>query len=115
MKSVKELIDDRSSDLSSRPTFSGLDVVTGGKYFVTAPSGKLVWVTTFFMLTRSNIESHFWKISRKVIQPLVSPQAVQKYFPVADAETTQLLYDILHNPEVTFTYRTRSELLNKLP
>ncbi|PPQ93158.1 hypothetical protein CVT25_002414 [Psilocybe cyanescens] len=84
MRSIKELLDDRSIELSSRPAFYGLNVVTGGKYFVTAPS-----------------ESHFWKISRKVIQPLMSPQAVQKYLPIADAETTQLLYDILHSPEVT--------------
>ncbi|PPQ93153.1 hypothetical protein CVT25_010777 [Psilocybe cyanescens] len=87
MRSITELLDDRSAELSSRPAFSGLDVVTGGKYFVTAPSA-----------------SHFWKISRKVIQPMVSPQGVQKYFLIQDAETTQLLYDILHCPEEFYSH-----------
>ncbi|PPQ89367.1 hypothetical protein CVT25_002009 [Psilocybe cyanescens] len=96
MRSIKELLDDRSIELSSRPAFYGLDVVTGGKHFLTAPS---VWGKPPHAIIRT--ESHFWKISRKVMQPLVSPQAVQKYLPIEDAETAQLLYDILHSPEVT--------------
>uniref|UniRef100_A0A8H8CFE4 Cytochrome P450 n=1 Tax=Psilocybe cubensis TaxID=181762 RepID=A0A8H8CFE4_PSICU len=93
MRTVKELLDDRSAEFASRPAFSGMDAVTGGRYFVTAPA-----------------ESHYWKISRKVIQPLVSPQAVQKYHPLADMETTQLLYDILHKPEAFYDHITRSTL-----
>uniref|UniRef100_A0A8H7XLU3 Cytochrome P450 n=1 Tax=Psilocybe cubensis TaxID=181762 RepID=A0A8H7XLU3_PSICU len=93
MKTVKELLDDRSAEFASRPVFLGMDAVTGGRYIVASPA-----------------ESHFWKITRKVIQPLVSPQAVQKYCPLADMETTQLLYDILHEPEALYNHITRSML-----
>lgn len=41
MKIVKELLDDRSSETSSRPFFYALDAVTEGKFFVLSPSGKL--------------------------------------------------------------------------
>lgn len=47
-------------------------------------------------------DNHVWKTSRKAIQPLVTPQAVQTHLPISETETTQLLYDILHGPEVVF-------------
>ncbi|PPQ87190.1 hypothetical protein CVT25_015020 [Psilocybe cyanescens] len=85
MKSVKELLDDRISETSSRPFLYALDVVTGGNVFSFAPA-----------------DNHVWKTSRKAIQPLVTPQAVQTHLPISETETTQLLYDILHGPEVDF-------------
>ncbi|KAH9476391.1 Cytochrome P450 monooxygenase [Psilocybe cubensis] len=78
MKTCKELLDDRSAEFSSRPAFAGMDIVTGGRYFATAPA--------------------------------LSPQGVQMYHPLADEETTQLLYDILHNPECFYDHITRSTL-----
>uniref|UniRef100_A0A8H8CFG5 Cytochrome P450 n=1 Tax=Psilocybe cubensis TaxID=181762 RepID=A0A8H8CFG5_PSICU len=38
MKTCKELLDDRSAEFSSRPAFAGMDIVTGGRYFATAPA-----------------------------------------------------------------------------
>ncbi|PPQ85604.1 hypothetical protein CVT25_012648 [Psilocybe cyanescens] len=82
MKSVKEILDDRSAETSSRPSLYAADVVTEKKYIPLA-----------------NPDNHVWRMGRKAIQPLVAPQAVLAHLPVAEAETTQLLHDIIHDPE----------------
>lgn len=47
-------------------------------------------------------------MGRRAIQPLVSPQAVQEHLPVAEVETTQLLHDIMHDPEVHIEFLSLS-------
>ncbi|KAF7340735.1 Cytochrome p450 [Mycena sanguinolenta] len=93
MAVVKELLDDRSGETSSRPSLYAADVVTGRNYLVMATS-----------------DNHVWRMGRKAIQPLLAPQAVQAHLPIAEAETTQLLYDILHDPEEFYSHISRSTL-----
>ncbi|KAF7340729.1 Cytochrome P450 [Mycena sanguinolenta] len=93
MAIVKELLDDRSGETSSRPSLYAVDVVTGRNYLVTATS-----------------DDHVWRMGRKAIQPLLAPQAVQAHLPIAEAETAQLLHDILHNPEEFYSHIPRSTL-----
>ncbi|KAH9476395.1 Cytochrome P450 monooxygenase [Psilocybe cubensis] len=82
MQSVKDILDDRSSETAFRPSLHAADVVTEKKYIPLA-----------------NPDNHVWRMGRRAIQPLVSHQAVQEYLPVAELETTQLLHDIIHNPD----------------
>ncbi|KAF7340734.1 O-methylsterigmatocystin oxidoreductase [Mycena sanguinolenta] len=49
-------------------------------------------------------------MGRKAIQPLLAPQAVQAHLPIAEAETTQLLHDILQEPEEFYSHISRSTL-----
>ncbi|PPQ71180.1 hypothetical protein CVT25_004820 [Psilocybe cyanescens] len=93
MTIVKELLDERSHETSSRPSLYAADVVTDKNYFALATS-----------------DSHIWKIGRKVVQPLMAPQAVQAHLPVVDVETRQLLYDILHHPEEFCSHVSRATL-----
>ncbi|PPQ93106.1 hypothetical protein CVT25_003086 [Psilocybe cyanescens] len=105
MTIAKELLDDRTSETASRPSLYAVDVVTGNNYFTLAKSGKYI---LDFNSGSLEIElckdSHIWRMGRKAIQPLLAPLAVQANLPIAEAETTQLLYDILRDPEVQITF-----------
>uniref|UniRef100_A0A8H7XNR4 Cytochrome P450 n=1 Tax=Psilocybe cubensis TaxID=181762 RepID=A0A8H7XNR4_PSICU len=81
MKVVKELLDDRSSETSSRPFSFAVHSISKG----------------YFALTSS--DNPLWKASRKSIQPFLSAGAIQSHVSISDKETTQLLYDILNTPE----------------
>ncbi|PPQ89366.1 LOW QUALITY PROTEIN: hypothetical protein CVT25_002008, partial [Psilocybe cyanescens] len=100
---VKELLDDRSRETSSRPFFYALDVVSGGNYFALASSGecssRVRWVRCIMTLKQIVTSG-----KRGAKQYNLSPQAIQGYIPIMVAETTQLLYDTLHNPEFSLYY-----------
>ncbi|KAF9468283.1 cytochrome P450 [Collybia nuda] len=97
MSAVKELMDARSAETGDRPKVYILDYVTDGLHVGLAPLG-----------------SHVWKTARKAIKPLLAPQTLNAYRPVAYAESSQLMYDMLHKPEgfyaqtqrVTFSFAT---------
>uniref|UniRef100_A0A8H8CEA0 Cytochrome P450 n=1 Tax=Psilocybe cubensis TaxID=181762 RepID=A0A8H8CEA0_PSICU len=93
MRIVKELLDDHSNETSSRPTLHAADSVTGKNYFALATS-----------------DNKLWQIGRKVIQPLVSSQAVQSHLPIAERETAQLLYDLLERPDDLCSHVSRATL-----
>ncbi|PPQ71697.1 hypothetical protein CVT25_010509 [Psilocybe cyanescens] len=92
MTIAKELLDDRTSETSSRPSLYAVDVITGKNHFALAKSGKYF---LGFKLWSLEIELRkdtlLWRMGRRAIQPLLAPQAVQAHLPVAEAETTQLL------------------------
>uniref|UniRef100_A0A8H7XP39 Cytochrome P450 n=1 Tax=Psilocybe cubensis TaxID=181762 RepID=A0A8H7XP39_PSICU len=81
MRIVKELLDDRSSETSSRPYFYALEVLAKGFFFVLATSDNPVW-----------------RASRKSIQPFFSVQATDAHVRIMERESSVLLHDVLHNP-----------------
>ncbi|KAH9476428.1 Cytochrome P450 monooxygenase [Psilocybe cubensis] len=81
LKVVKELLDDRSSETSSRPYSYALEALSKGNFFVLASSESLVW-----------------RASRKSIQPFLAVQASDLHVPIVERESSALLHGILHNP-----------------
>lgn len=56
-----------------------------------------------------------WRILRRAAHSILTPQACTQHLPIQRAEATQLMYDILKNPEVrTLTPLTQRHNLTQL-
>ncbi|KAJ6551141.1 cytochrome P450 [Mycena capillaripes] len=86
---VKELMDRRSATTADRPPLHLAEVVTQGLNLV---------------LSRYTEK---WRILRKAAQATLTPQAATRHLPIQQAETIQLVYDILHSPESFYTHIQR--------
>lgn len=53
--------------------------------------------------------AQFWRRCRRLAQTMFTKEACATYLPVQQAEATQLMYDLLNEPEV------RSSHVNALP
>ncbi|KAF7328683.1 putative cytochrome P450 [Mycena sanguinolenta] len=86
---VKELMDKRSGSTVDRPAMHVADRVAGGLNMV---------------LSRYN-ES--WRTLRRTAHAVLTPQASVRHLPIQQAEASQLLHDILRQPEAFFTHIRR--------
>ncbi|KAJ7677806.1 cytochrome P450 [Mycena polygramma] len=86
---VKELMDKRSASTVDRPPMHVADVVTGGLNLALA------------RYTES------WRTLRRTAHTILTPQASTRHLPIQQAEATQLLYDILRQPESFYNHVRR--------
>ncbi|KAF7377424.1 Cytochrome P450 [Mycena sanguinolenta] len=83
---VKELMDKRSGSTVDRPAMHVADRVTGGLNMG---------------LARYN-ES--WRTLRRTAHAVLTPQASVRHLPIQQAEASQLLHDILRQPEARLSH-----------
>ncbi|KAJ6456556.1 cytochrome P450 [Mycena vitilis] len=86
---VKELMDKRSASTVDRPPMYVADVVAGGLNMV---------------LSRY---TESWRTLRRTAHSILTPQASVRHLPIQQAEATQLLYDILRQPESFYNHIRR--------
>ncbi|KAG1854775.1 cytochrome P450 [Suillus tomentosus] len=79
---LKEFMDKRSNETSGRPSFYTGSLIMDGYFIAEADS-----------------MTDIWHMGRKALQTLLSPQSVNKHLPVAVAESSQLLFDLLRSPQ----------------
>lgn len=83
---VRELLDIRSASTSDRPSNHFVDITTDGNNLGLAHYGTE------------------WKLLRRTVRDILTREACQKHLPIQQAEATQLMYDLLKDPQVTCTF-----------
>ncbi|ETW76168.1 cytochrome P450 monooxygenase 34, partial [Heterobasidion irregulare TC 32-1] len=78
---ARELIDQKSVNTSDRPPSHFVDLITHGKNMGLARY------------------SQFWRRCRRLAQTMFTKEACVTYLPIQQAEATQLMYDLLNEPE----------------
>ncbi|KAJ6551143.1 cytochrome P450 [Mycena capillaripes] len=86
---VKELMDKRSASTADRPPLHLAEVVTQGLSLVLARYGEK------------------WRTLRRAAHTTLTPQASLRHLPIQQAETIQLVHDILQSPEAFYTHIQR--------
>ncbi|KAJ7916803.1 cytochrome P450 [Mycena leptocephala] len=86
---VKELMDKRSATTADRPPLHLAEVVAQGLNLV---------------LSRYTEK---WRILRRAAQATLTPEASSRHLPIQQAESIQLVYDILHSPQSFYTHIQR--------
>ncbi|KAJ8078284.1 hypothetical protein PM082_000490 [Marasmius tenuissimus] len=86
---IKELMDKRSQSTSDRPPNFIADSVAGGLNMVFARYGDN------------------WRTLRRTAHAILTPQMSAKHIPIQYAEATQLLFDILRNPDSFYNHIRR--------
>ncbi|KAK1235556.1 hypothetical protein PQX77_001209 [Marasmius sp. AFHP31] len=86
---VKELMEKRSQNTSDRPPNFIADSVTGGLGLSLAHYGNT------------------WRTLRRTAHTILTPKMCDKHLPIQYAETTQLLFDVLHNPDGFYNHIRR--------
>lgn len=80
---VHELLHVRSTTTSDRPPHYFADITTGGLNLVLAR------------------HTNTWKAIRRVVHDAVTREACMEHLPIQQAEATQLMYDLLEQPQVS--------------
>ncbi|KAJ7257797.1 cytochrome P450 [Mycena rebaudengoi] len=78
---IKELMDIRGATTADRPPMHVADVVTGGLHLAL---GRY---------------TENWRTLRRAAHAILTPQASARHLPIQQAEATQLLHDILRQPQ----------------
>ncbi|KAK1233947.1 hypothetical protein PQX77_002868 [Marasmius sp. AFHP31] len=86
---IKELMDKRSQSTSDRPPNFIVESVADGLNMVLARYGDK------------------WRTLRRTAHAILTPQMSAKHIPIQYAEATQLLFDILRNPDSFYTHIRR--------
>ncbi|KAJ7100794.1 cytochrome P450 [Mycena belliarum] len=86
---VKELMDKRSATTVDRPPTHVAEVVAGGLNLVLARY------------------TENWRTLRRTAHAILTPQASARHLPIQLAEATQLLHDIIRQPESFYTHIRR--------
>ncbi|KAJ7276612.1 cytochrome P450 [Mycena rebaudengoi] len=86
---VKELMDIRSATTGDRPPSHLADVVAGGLNLALARY------------------TEDWRALRRAAHAILTPQASARQLPIQQAEATQLLHDILRQPQAYYTHIRR--------
>ncbi|QRW12783.1 cytochrome P450 family protein [Ceratobasidium sp. AG-Ba] len=86
---VKELMDKRSQSTVDRPPNHMADLVAGGMNMVLARY------------------TEDWRTLRRAAHAILTPQACAGHLPIQRAEASQLMHDILTNPEGFYTHIRR--------
>ncbi|KAJ7108007.1 cytochrome P450 [Mycena crocata] len=89
MAVIKELMDKRSATTVDRPANHVADVVTGGLNMVLARY------------------TDNWRTLRRTAHAILTPQASLRHLPIQQAESRQLLHDILLRPQSFYTHIRR--------
>ncbi|KAI0077958.1 cytochrome P450 [Panus rudis PR-1116 ss-1] len=86
---VRDLLDKRNATTADRPPMRLVDMVTSGLHVAFARHGPT------------------WKSLRRTLQQLVTGEACARHLPLQRAEATQLMYDMLKEPEGFFNHIMR--------
>ncbi|KAF8209631.1 cytochrome P450 [Mycena galopus ATCC 62051] len=86
---VRELMDRRSGSTVDRPPMHVVDLVTGGLTMAFGRYGET------------------WRTLRRTAHAILTPQASARHFPIQQAEASQLLHDILCQPQGFYTHIRR--------
>ncbi|KAF9024651.1 cytochrome P450 [Hymenopellis radicata] len=86
---VKELLDQRSANSVDRPDNHLAQIVSDGLHFI---------------LARHNGD---WRVLRKGAHTVLTPQAAARHIPIQQAEATQLMYDLMREPEAFLNHLRR--------
>ncbi|THV01080.1 cytochrome P450 [Dendrothele bispora CBS 962.96] len=89
MKAVKELMEQQSSLTSNRPKSYMMDVTYEDHYAA--------------MMNYNET----WRLLRKSMHSILTPSGAVEHQPIQAAESTQLIYDLLHSPEELYTHIRR--------
>ncbi|THV01085.1 cytochrome P450 [Dendrothele bispora CBS 962.96] len=89
MKAVKELMEQQSGLTCDRPRSYILDILHEGYHAATMRYNER------------------WRLLRKSMHSILTPDGVVAHQPVQVAEATQLMYDLLHSPEDFYTHVRR--------
>ncbi len=96
---VRELLDKRNATTADRPPSAIGDMVTDGLHVALARYGKLLpFATNLYMLTLSSGPK--WRALSRAIQSLITRDAQLLDTCTIQAETAQLLHDLLEQPKV---------------
>ncbi|KDQ20363.1 hypothetical protein BOTBODRAFT_379163 [Botryobasidium botryosum FD-172 SS1] len=86
---AKELMERRSGSTVDRPPLYVGDIVVGGMNI---------------LLARYTVK---WRMLRKAVHAMLTPQATLQHLPIQQAEASQLAFDILKTPEAFYTHVRR--------
>ncbi|KAK7461912.1 hypothetical protein VKT23_008343 [Stygiomarasmius scandens] len=106
MKAVKELIDQQSGLTADRPKSYMVETMYED---VHAALMRYSCVDTF-LISDSRLfftPDEKWRLLRKTMHPILTPAGAAEHQPIQAAETTQLMYELLHSPDDFFTHLKR--------
>ncbi|CAL1702684.1 unnamed protein product [Somion occarium] len=86
---IRDFMDKRSGSMSDRPPSRIVDITTDGLSLAVARSGPV------------------WKSLRRAVQQLLTREACFWHTPIQQAEATQMMYDLLKQPEDFFDHIQR--------
>ncbi|KAF9024669.1 cytochrome P450 [Hymenopellis radicata] len=86
---VKELLDQRSAHSIDRPESHLAQIVSDGLHFAFAR------------------HDGDWRVLRKGAHTVLTPQAAARHIPIEQAEATQLMYDLMREPEAFLNHLRR--------
>ncbi|THV01069.1 cytochrome P450 [Dendrothele bispora CBS 962.96] len=89
MKAIKELMDQQSGLTCDRP-----------KHYMSDVMYKQLYAAS--MRYNEN-----WRLLRKSMHSILTPNGAVEHQPIQAAESTQLIYDLLHSPDDLFTHLRR--------
>ncbi|KAF9007716.1 cytochrome P450 [Hymenopellis radicata] len=87
---VEELLDQRSAYSIDRPDSHLAQIVSDGLHFAFARYG-----------------SWDWRVLRKGAHTVLTPQAAARHIPIQQAEATQLMYDLMREPDAILNHVRR--------
>ncbi|KAL5113637.1 hypothetical protein ACEQ8H_008476 [Pleosporales sp. CAS-2024a] len=90
-KAVWDLVELRGAKYSSRPSIPPADIV--------APKGEHPAL---------NVYGDMWRQQRKLLMEFLGREPTEKMKPLQDAESTQMIYDLMHAPELFEKHVNRS-------
>lgn len=91
-QAVKEILDKQSAVTSDRPPMFIADVITDGNHLPFVRQGDT------------------WKILRRTVRDILSPQACARHFQMQKAESARLMYDLLRQPDDHYLHYQRYAL-----
>lgn len=97
---VQELLDHRTATTSDRPPVHILDVISHGLVVPMMRYGLYPSKTYLLQFCLHEIPGELWKDFRRVLREILSREACARHLPIQRAEATQLMYDLLKQPEV---------------
>ncbi|KAF8176366.1 cytochrome P450, partial [Mycena galopus ATCC 62051] len=89
LAAIKELMEKRSGSTVDRPPMHVADLVTGGLSIGLARYGES------------------WRTLRRTAHAILTPEASARHLPIQQAEASQLLHDILRQPQSFYTHIRR--------
>ena len=102
---VRELLDKRSTTTSDRPPLYFAKLVTGGRNMGFIPYSTLLYCTVGVMSCelKSMPSDNLYKNMRRALMNILTKDACEGHVPIQQAETSQLMYDLLKQPQVRYT------------
>ncbi|KAJ7040918.1 cytochrome P450 [Mycena alexandri] len=104
---VKELMDKRSGATVDRPAMHVAELVAGGLNMVLARYSSFLILCSTDSAVDLLCSADNWRALRRTAHAILTPQACARHLPIQQAEATQLLDDILRQPQDFYTHIRR--------